>query len=226
MIIHIINKILYYQGGKSYFCLRLLLIIPYDSSILKQGGILLYLYRVLLGDIFSHLTPEQIKDIMFFPEIPHAIMKGENQDIERICLSESIEGCLTSIGWKRLDCAFQDYMNEDVEGLRIVILKFDINKLDKKYLRSPEELDEKKYVPDAYITREWWYELPAKADEVEIKYLYDYSMENTEYVLPKELRGKEELSEEEIERYIENGIEVPLIENLKWIENKELNAVI
>lgn len=180
----------------------------------------MYLYRVLLGDAFSHLTAEQIKNIMFFPEIPYTIMEWENQDIERICMSESIEGCLTAIGWKRLDCAFQDYMDEDMEALRIVILKFDINKLDKRYLRSPEELDEKGYVPDAYLTREWWYELPATPDEVEIKYLYNYNMDNIEYVLPKELRGKSELTEEEVEEYIENGIEIPLIENLEWIEKR------
>lgn len=152
-------------------------------------------------------------------------MKGENKDIERICLSESIEGCLTSIGWQRLDCTFQDYMNEDINALRVVILKFDINKLDRKYLLSPEELDEKGYIPDAYITREWWYLLPAKPDAVEIKYLYDYNIDNYEYVLPKELRDKKELIEEEVEKYIENGIKVSLIENLKWLEKEELRVI-
>lgn len=29
------------------------------------------LYRVLLGDIYGHLTATQIKDILFFPEIPY-----------------------------------------------------------------------------------------------------------------------------------------------------------
>lgn len=184
----------------------------------------MYLYRVLLGDAFSHLTAKQIKNVMFFPDIPYAIMKGENQDIERICMSESIEGCLTSIGWNRLDCLFQDLMDEDTEALRVVILKFDTDKLDKKYLRSPEELDEKGYVPDAYITREWWYELPVTPDDVEIKYLYNYTMDNTEYVMPKELRQKAELTDEELEEYVENGIEVTLIENLQWLENEKLNV--
>jgi hypothetical protein len=107
----------------------------------------------------------------------------------------------------------------------MVVLKFDISKLDKRYLRSPEELYEKGYVPDAYITREWWYELPATPDEVEIKYLFNYSMDNIEYVMPKELREKEELTEEEIRKYIENGIEIPLIQNLEWLENKKVYAI-
>lgn len=160
---------------------------------------------------------------MFFPDIPYSIMKGENNDIERICLSESIEGCLTSIGWNRLDCMFQDYMDEKTESLRMVVLKFDMDNLAKKYLWSPEELDELGYVPDAYITREWWYELPAKPDEVEIRYLYNYNMENIEYILPKELRHKDELTDEELEKYVENGIEIPLIQDLEWVE--ETNCI-
>ena len=190
----------------------------------------MYLYRVLLGNAFSHLTEERIKDIMFFPDIPHAIMKEENQDIERICLAESVEGCLTSIGWNRLDTTFQDFMDEEREALRVVILKFDINNLDKKYLLSPEELDEKGYVPDAYITREWWYGLPAKPDEVEIRYLYDYDMSENEYVIPREVRmymkehnivEGDKKFDEIIEKYMENGIEIPLIQRLVWLEDAE-----
>lgn len=185
----------------------------------------MYLYRILLGDVFSHLTAEQIKNIVFFPDIPYSIMKGENQDIERICMSESIEGCLTSIGWNRLDCLFQDLMDEETEALRVVILKFDTDKLDKRYLRNPEELDEKGYVPDAYITREWWYEIPVTPDEVEIRYLFNYSIDNNEYVMPKELREKEKLTDEEIKKYVENGIEIPLIQNLEWLDDKKAYAI-
>ena len=58
----------------------------------------MYLYRVFWV-MLSHLTEEQIKDIMFSRH-PHAIMKEENQDIERICLAESVEDT-TSIGWNR-----------------------------------------------------------------------------------------------------------------------------
>lgn len=184
----------------------------------------MYLYRVLLGNVFSHLTAEEIKNIMVFPSIPAYTMQDENNDIERICMAETIEGCLTSIGWNRLDTVFQDEMDEETESLRVVILKFNTDNLDKRFLRNPEELDEKGYVPDAYITREWWYELPAQPDEVEIKYLYNYNMENIEYVLPKELRDKEELTEEEMEQYVENGIEIPLIQDLQWAEKKKTDA--
>ena len=50
-------------------------------------------------------------------------------------------------------------------------------------------------------------------------------MDNIEYVMPKELREKEELTEEEIRKYIENGIEIPLIQNLEWLENKKVYAI-
>lgn len=188
----------------------------------------MYLYRVLLGDIFSHLTAEQIKNIMIFPDIPYAMMEGENRDIERICLAESIEGCLTSIGWNRLDTTFQDYLDEETDSLRVVILKFKMENLDKKYLTSPEELDAKGCVPDAYITREWWYGLPVRPDEVEIKHLFDYDMNTNDYIIPREVRlymEEQNISEEDeeydeiMEQYIEDGIEIPLIRHLVWLED-------
>lgn len=191
----------------------------------------MYLYRVLLGNAFQHLTAEQIKNIMFFPEIPYRILKGENDEIERICLAESVEGCLTAIGWNFLDTMFQDCMDEETEALRIVILKFDKDRLDKKYLRSPEELDEKGYVPDAYITREWWYELPAKPDNVEIRYLCDYDMNDNDYVVPRDIRKRmeendytDEEYEKWMEEYVENGIEIPLIQHLRWLETESAIA--
>ena len=51
-------------------------------------------------------------------------------------MSESIEGCLTSIGWNRLDCLFRDLMDEETDALRVVILKFDTDKLTKVFEES------------------------------------------------------------------------------------------
>ena len=130
----------------------------------------MYLYRVYLGDVYTDKTEDQIKDIMVFPNIPYFLMGCEDGETERICLSESIEGCLTSIGWNRID-AFRSNRRE-YRLSRIVVLKFKKENLEK-YL-SALIPDSKNCVPDAEITKEWWY-LTRKTDEVEIKYLYGYN---------------------------------------------------
>jgi hypothetical protein len=164
----------------------------------------MYLYRVYLGDVYTDKTEDQIKDIMVFPNIPYFLMGCEDGETERICLSESIEGCLTSIGWNRIDIAFQDQTDEDIDCLRIVVLKFKKENLEEKYLFSPEYLTVKNCVPDAEITKEWWYLLPVKPDEVEIKYLYGYNFGNAvPLVLPEPIRKK---------------ILIQTIKDLKWAE--------
>ena len=86
-----------------------------------------------------------------------------------------------------LDTTFQDFMDEEQEALRLSFSSLTSTTLDKKYLLSPEKLDEKGMFPMPTSQREWWYELPAKPDEVEIRYLYDYDMSENEYVIPREV---------------------------------------
>lgn len=136
-------------------------------------------------------------------------MISEDGITERICLSESIEGCLTAIGWTRLEKIYSDD-----DSIRVVVLKFDSEDMDPKYLKSPEDLDD--LVADAYLTREWWYELPIHPTEVEIKLLSHYDSENIEYILPIHLREVSILSEDDHQKYCENGKEVVIIENLRW----------
>ena len=181
----------------------------------------MYLYRVILGECYSHLSKEDIKDIMQWPDIPFCTMADEEKQTERICMSESIEGCLTSIGWNRLERAFQEYFEDNGEYLKVTILIFDTENLDNKYLISPEELDEKGYVPDAYITKEWWYLLPAKPDFLEIKHLYDYNCDNFDFVIPKELRNKK-LTHEEYEDLIEDNAKFHVIQDLVWKNNSKI----
>lgn len=167
------------------------------------------LYRIILGDRYTHLNNRQIEDILFFPEIPHNRLVEEDSTTERICLAESIEGCFTAIGAHRLEEMLYETDNE----LSAIILTFDTEQMDLKYLRSPEDIDLK--VPDAYLTREWWYELPIKPVKAEVKVLKGFDSKDSIYVLPKHLRNKE-LNQEEKFTYIKQAMPLIKVENIRW----------
>ena len=84
----------------------------------------------------------------FYPRIPEFRLKNENSEIPRICLSDSIEGCLSAAPWGG------DNIGEvgKLEALRVY--EFNVDNYDN--ILFPEELVKSKYVPDANITGEHW----------------------------------------------------------------------
>ena len=52
-------------------------------------------------DYFYHMeiltNEEEIEE--FYPRVPMDLMEGENEDIDRICVSTSIRGCISSAPW-------------------------------------------------------------------------------------------------------------------------------
>lgn len=92
----------------------------------------------------------------FIPRIPEFRAEGldENNTIPRICLSDSIEGCLSAVPWggSRLEDLFWE------EGSCLIrIYEFDIKDLNLKNLLPPEYLYSSDLVRDSNITREYWY---------------------------------------------------------------------
>ena len=100
----------------------------------------------------------------FIVRIPVNIMNGEDNTIERICFSDSIQGCIRGI---------VGYPKVDEEYVDIIVWKHefqeDDNLLDWKYLYEND------LVPDAAVTHEYWYLKPIILDGVY------YRISNIEY---------------------------------------------
>ena len=91
------------------------------------------------------------------PTIPHRLMKNENAVIPRICLSDSILGCINAIGpGVFLNTIELDVVVVKIYYLAILVHEFDVDINDKNLL-TPSELVQKKLVPDALQNNEYWY---------------------------------------------------------------------
>lgn len=100
------------------------------------------LYRMEL------LEGEEIKE--FEPRIPKSILKGEDEETKRICLSNSLDGCLTSAPWGGVN--FEDLSTNTI----FRVYEFDSNDVEEGNLIYPDELYRKDLVIDAEITGEHW----------------------------------------------------------------------
>lgn len=100
------------------------------------------LYRMEL------LEGEAIKE--FVPCIPKSILYGEDEETKRICLSNSLDGCLTSAPWGGVQ--FEDLSINTI----FRVYEFDTNDIQEGNLIYPEELYRKDLVVDAEITGEHW----------------------------------------------------------------------
>ncbi|MBR6618760.1 MAG: hypothetical protein IKK85_00280 [Clostridia bacterium] len=96
----------------------------------------------------SYDTSEPL-DKEFVPKIPKNCATGENESIERICLSDSIEGCINAA-----EDNLRNY--EDADKAIIVVWEKEFSFPDDKLMCWPY-LYENNFVPDAALTHEYWY---------------------------------------------------------------------
>lgn len=82
----------------------------------------------------------------FIPRIPGNSMKEEDETIPRICLSDSIQGCIRSI------CG---YPKDDSGCACIIVWEHEFQ--EDNALCSWRYLYENNLVPDAAVTHEYWY---------------------------------------------------------------------
>ena len=88
----------------------------------------------------------------FIPTIPETAGDTENKTIPRICMSDSVEKCISAIA----SC------NRNMQkGSQFIVRVFNIPNTDN--LVSPRFLKESGYVPDALENNEYWYIKPIKA---------------------------------------------------------------
>ena len=86
---------------------------------------------------------------LFVPRIPRITMDTEDKSIPRICVSETIQGCIDSFPYK------YDLSNIIIDGsVFLYLYSFDLYKLGSNNVKYYYQLED--YVPDVMITKETW----------------------------------------------------------------------
>ncbi|MCK9470681.1 MAG: hypothetical protein M0Q88_02880 [Bacilli bacterium] len=97
----------------------------------------------------------------FTPRIPENRFAGEEEHTKRICLSSSIEGCITAAPFGGSSLSENIYAGSNSSKL-IRIYEFDISEIERKHIYTPDYLYKKDLVRDAAITGEYWITVPIK----------------------------------------------------------------
>lgn len=112
------------------------------------------------------LEVEKIAEV-FIPKVPSATYEHENNEIPRICLSDNIEGCLSSVpfGGRKLEHVVVEFndlveVNEDSEDMDYSLV-FRVYEFEKEFIPevnfiSTEELLKQGLVMDAGNSNEVW----------------------------------------------------------------------
>ena len=92
----------------------------------------------------------------FKPKVPRGkcVIVNENVTIPRICLSNSLEGCLTGVPWGGYNLITDSPLNSDQIITFARIYEFDETKIEEQNILFPHEVQ--KYVLDAEISGEHW----------------------------------------------------------------------
>lgn len=110
------------------------------------------------------------------PAIPESAGNGENKEIKRVCLTDSIEHCFQAIA----SC------NREVrKGAKFIIKEVDVE--EDELLITPDFLFKEGYVPDALENNEYWYldTLKANVSIAEIEF-FEYEFTLAFSCIPKE----------------------------------------
>ncbi|MGF7535483.1 hypothetical protein AAGG74_17665 [Bacillus mexicanus] len=96
--------------------------------------------------LYYHITLDLDHDGTFYPKLPSYMFSFEDIKTNRICVSDSLKGCLS---------AFPKYLNE---GDYLKVFVIDTNKLGitNGEINSPEKLYSKELLNDSLITNESW----------------------------------------------------------------------
>lgn len=126
--------------------------------------------------ILYHITQKLLQEPSFTPRIPKNRIQGEDDSIERVCVSDSIEGCLSSMprGGKNL--------HETIDATNGVYRLFRINTeklgIEEENILTPETLYNRNLVIDSILTGEYWITSPFKVPNEDVLYIHisDFSL--------------------------------------------------
>lgn len=174
--------------------------------------------RIMLYHVSLRFWDEITK---FIPRVPKGRLDsvGEDTLIPRICLSDSIEGCLTGVPWGGYNLIKDPPYGEAGLAAIFRLYEFDKSKIKKENLLNPQQI--KKYVPDSEVSREHWVInqeiVPEKSYIVMLKDFYIEPViiqyKDTKYRMYKIIKPKYEILKKE---------EEDLLVNLANSENKGL----
>lgn len=152
----------------------------------------------------------------FVPRIPEYRASGEDNSIKRVCVSDSIEGCMMEYTCT-MDIVRDIYCREEGLSRRIRVYTFDSNDINEDNFMKTEKLLERKLVPDALTSKESWIIQKIKPkscfDIFDIEYEIDES-----YIRPLSLRNiivaREFESDFDVADY--SWESMPFIKNIKY----------
>lgn len=100
-------------------------------------------------NIYFHVTNDFVLKTgdVVKPRIPKSAAIGENENIPRFCVSNSIEGCLTSVIWGLYELSKGDVFR---------ILEIDLDSYSEDNIIHPNELVDNDLVCDAEVCGETW----------------------------------------------------------------------
>lgn len=92
----------------------------------------------------------------FIPRVPKGRLDsvGEDALTPRICLSDSIEGCLTGVPWGGYNLIKDPPYGKAGLAAIVRLYRFDKYKIKKENLLNPQQI--KECVPDSEVSREYW----------------------------------------------------------------------
>lgn len=165
-----------------------------------------YVYHLMP---YTSKTPNEIS-----PRIPTHVMIGEDDLTPRICVSKSIDGCLTAIGAHEFAISFladtikENGIQKDTPLERLlfpfVIRTYDVGEQDEAFW------DTKKLsvrIPDAKYTQECWITKDIEPIKVEILWLIDSDFS----IKPLTIDGE--------------SMSYPVIQNAVWSNTPELPTI-
>lgn len=107
--------------------------------------------------ILYHVSPDLDIIETFTPRIPHEVMQGEDSFEERICVSDSLEGCFSSAPWGGSlleDTMYDEETEETSKEFRVY--EFNTSNILSGHIMTPKELHIRDYVLDALFKGEHW----------------------------------------------------------------------
>jgi hypothetical protein len=151
---------------------------------------------------------------VFNPRIPQLRVKGENGEIRRICFSDDIRKCLIAMPEYEDDGIYVGEMTTLGMGMRSTIQNrfgvpalFSVYELDTDDIKrgnvlTPQELNEKGYVPDCLKNSEYWVTgQNVKSSRLETVRYVDFNEEAPSSSKDNEIHYSNLIYERSIEKY-------------------------
>lgn len=178
------------------------------------------LYHVCLAELAQGDT--------FYPRVPENRAVGEVSTTPRICLSDSISGCVSAVPWGGLQ--FDEMMISipyATESYPIKVYEFDSEDIEEGNLICPSTLYKEGLVPDAEINQEYWVVnqnlKPRKSYFISITEFIEESEDDISYEDRLEMDRLDSLNEDyDVEDYINGCFSKIIVDDYKILNSNDI----